>query len=152
MKEQLKAAFTSFPHCIATYVAIVGAGWLLFFGWKPVKLDPPVHAVVNPEQVARQEAARLDGAVWAVGHTGSMRPLLQGGEYAVTVSRFADVRLGEVLVYRATYHHNPIVHRAVQKDSHGWLMSGDSAPHSESWARVNADNYIGTVVAVYRLP
>lgn len=152
MKEQLKAAFTSFPHCIATYVAIVGAGWLLFFGWKPVKLDPPVHAVVNPEQVARQEAARLDGAVWAVGHTGSMRPLLQGGEYAVTVSRFADVRLGEVLVYRATYHHNPIVHRAVQKDSHGWLMSGDSSPRSESWARVNADNYIGTVVAVYRLP
>ena len=150
MKEQLKAAFTSFPYCIATYVALVGAVWLLFFQFEPVRDDPVVREVARAEQAATEAAGRLGGRVWRVGFTGSMRPLMRGGEYAVTVSRFDDVRLGQVLVYSAIYHNNPIVHRAVQKDSYGWLMSGDSAPHSESWARVTAGNYLGTVVEIYR--
>lgn len=150
MRQQLKAAFTAWPFCLATYVALIGATWLLAFGWKPVKIDPPVHQVANSQEEAIREAARVDGKIWKVSYTGSMKPLLQGGEHVVTVSAFADVRKGQVLVYHADYNRNPIIHRAVQKDGHGWLMSGDSAPRSESWARVTGENYIGTVVSVYR--
>jgi hypothetical protein len=150
MSDRLKAAFTAWPYCLATYVALIGAAWLLAFGWKPVKVDPFVFQVANSQEAAIKEAARVDGKVWQVSHTGSMEPLLQGGEHVVTVLAFGSVQKGQVLVYHASYNRNPIIHRAVQRDSYGWLMSGDSAPHSESWARVTKDNYIGTVVAVYR--
>ena len=150
MLARLKAAFTAWPYCLATYVALIGAAWLLAFGWKPVKIDPPLHLVGNSQEAAIQEAARINGKVWAVMHTGSMKPLLQGGEHAVTVAKFDTVQRGQVLVYHATYNKNPIIHRAVEQDKYGWLMSGDSSPRSESWARVTSENYLGTVVAIYR--
>ena len=152
MKEQLKAAFTSWPHCIATYVALLGAAWLLAFGWKPVKVDFPVYVVANPEMAATQKAYEVDGKVWAVGFTGSMKPLLQGGEVVVTQHNFDNIQAGQILVYRATYYDKPIIHRAIQKDKYGWLMSGDSSRLSESWARVTNDNYLGTAIAGYKKP
>lgn len=96
-------------------------------------------------------AGGVNGKVWNVSFTGSMKPLLEGGEYVVSVSRYDTIRKGEVLIYRQPYYPNPIIHRAVQQDKDGWIMSGDSAKHTESWARVTAKEYIGTVVAVYRL-
>ena len=150
MFERIKSAFTAWPYCLATYVALIGAAWLLAFGWKPVKMDPPVHSVSNSQEAAIQEAARIDGKVWAVSHTGSMKPLLQGGEHAVTVAKFDTVKKGQVLVYHAPYNKDPIIHRAVEQDKYGWLMAGDTAGRSESWARVTSENYLGTVVAVYK--
>jgi len=150
VRDSLKSAFTSWPHCIATYVCLIGAGWLLFVPYIPTKLDPPTYSVANSQEAAIQEAARINGKVWSVMHTGSMKPLLQGGEHAVTVAKFDTVQRGQVLVYRATYNANPIIHRAVEQDKYGWLMAGDSSPRSESWARVTSENYLGTVVAIYR--
>lgn len=150
MKEQLKAAFTSWPHCIATYVALLGATWLLAFGWKPVKVDFPIYVVDSPKVAATQKAKEIGGKTWAVGFTGSMKPLLQGGEVVVTQHNFDNLKVGEVVVYTATYHDKPIIHRTAQKDRYGWLMSGDSSPVSESWARVTKDNYLGTAVVGYR--
>jgi hypothetical protein len=150
MLARLKAAFTAWPYCLATYVALIGAAWLLFVPFQPVRLDPTVYPAGNPQLAAETAAKALDGRIWVVSHTGSMKPLLQGGEYAVTVKEYANVKLGQVLVYNATYHNTPIIHRAVDKDSHGWLMAGDTAARSESWARVTDQNYLGTVVAVYR--
>jgi hypothetical protein len=150
VRDSLKSAFTSWPHCIATYVALIGAGWLFAFGWRPVRLDPPLHLSAFPEAEARQEAAQVNGKVWSVGFTGSMKPLLEGGEYVVSVSRYETIRKGEVLIYSQPYHPIPIVHRAVQQDRDGWIMSGDSAKRTENWARVTQKEYIGTVVAVYR--
>jgi hypothetical protein len=37
-------------------------------------------------------------------------------------------------------------------DRYGWIMSGDNNRWSESWDRVTADNYIGTVVALFAYP
>jgi hypothetical protein len=150
VRDLLKSAFTSWPHCIATYVCLIGAGWLLACGWKPVRVDFPVEVAAMPANAAQAKADELGGKVWQVGFTGSMKPLLKGGEYVVTVYRYDAIRTGEVLVYTATYHDKPIIHRAVQKDGYGWLMSGDSSPRSESWARVTKDNYLGTAVAAYR--
>lgn len=143
MREQLKAAFTKLPYCLATYVCLIGAGWLLAFGWEPVKDNPPVYV--------REMEVRTGEKVWHVSHTGSMKPFLQGGEYVVTVANYEAIRLGQILVYYAPYNKSPLVHRAVQKDKDGWIMSGDSAKHTESWYRVTKDNYLGTVVSVYRL-
>jgi len=150
VRDLLKSAFTSWPHCLATYVCLIGAAWLLAFGWKPVRVDFPVEVAAMPANAAQSKADELSGKVWQVGFTGSMKPLLQGGEYVVTVYRYDAIRTGEVLVYTATYHDKPIIHRAVEKDAYGWLMSGDSSPRSESWARVTKDNYLGTAVAAYR--
>jgi hypothetical protein len=150
MSDRLKAAFTAWPYCLATYVALIGAAWLLFVPYVPTKLDPPIYSAGNSQEAAIQEAARIDGKVWAVSHTGSMKPLLQGGEYAVTVAKFDAVKRGQVLVYHAPYNKNPIIHRAVEQDKYGWLMAGDTAARSESWARVTSENYLGTVVAIYR--
>ena len=150
LKDSIKAAFTAWPHCIATYVALLGAACLLTFGWKPVKKDFPIYDSATPLALAEDAAAKLGGKVWQVAATGSMRPLMAGGEYVVTVENFDAIERGQVLVYHATYNRNPIIHRAVELDAHGWLMSGDSAPVSESWARVTRENYLGTVVVGYR--
>lgn len=150
MRNLLKSAFTSWPHCVATYVCLIGATWLLAFGWKPVKKDFPIYDSPIADVLAHDVAEKLNGRAWNVSFTGSMRPLLTGGEYVVTVDRFDDLEVGQVVVYRASYNSNPIIHRAVQKDSHGWLMSGDSAKVSESWARVTRENYLGTAVVGYR--
>ena len=150
MKQSIIQAFTKFPHCLATYVCLVGAAILLFNPFRPPKIDPPTYLVPNPQEVAQQEAAKVGGKVWSVGNTGSMKPLLQGGEFVVTWGNFDNIQVGNVLVYSATYHHNPLIHRAVQKDSHGFLMAGDSSPRSESWSRVTKDNYLGTAISIYR--
>jgi len=152
VREQLKAAFTKLPFCLATYVCLIGAGWLLAFGWKPVRNDFPIYESPIAESMAHDAAIKLGGRAWAVGFTGSMKPLLQGGEYVVTVIKFDDIKVGDILVYHASYNKNPIIHRAALKDKHGWLMSGDSSRLSESWARVTKDNYLGTAVVGYRKP
>lgn len=150
MSDRLKAAFTAWPYCLATYVAIIGAAWLLFVPFQPVRLDPTIYPAGNPQLASETAAKALNGRVWVVGNTGSMKPLLQGGEFAVTIKDYPSIKQGQVLVYNATYHDKPIIHRAVEHDSHGWLMAGDNSPRSESWARVTDQNYLGTVVAVYR--
>jgi hypothetical protein len=150
MREALKSAFVAWPHCLATYVCLVGMTCLLAFGWKPTKRDFAIYESAIPLALAEDAAAKLGGKVWQVSATGSMRPLLAGGEYVVTVANFDAIERGQVLVYHATYNRNPIIHRAVELDAHGWLMSGDSAPVSESWARVTRENYLGTVVLGYK--
>ena len=150
MRKLLASAFTSWPHCLATYVCLIGAGWLLAFGWQPVKRDFPIYDSPIADSLAQDAAEKLGGNAWRVSYTGSMRPLLTGGEYVVTVDKFDEIQLGQVLVYRAPYNSNPLIHRAVLKDKHGWLMSGDSSRLSESWSRVTIDNYLGTAVVGYR--
>ena len=138
---------------ISIAVCVVGAAWLLAFGWKP-KLTPiPTHTVANAEAAAIAYATATGGEVFRVTDTGSMRPLLTGGECVVTVRNYTGIKVGAVVVYRPTFATatgNPLIHRAAQLDKYGWIMSGDSAPHTESWARVTEANYIGTVVAIFR--
>lgn len=148
--SNLKAAFTSFPYCIATYVGIAGMVWLLAFGYRPSGKNPPLTLAPDPLGQAAAYAAGVGGRAHSVAATGSMRPVLAGGDFVVVIDAYQQIKKGDILVYRATYNANPIVHRAADKDKGGWIMSGDSAPVSESWARVTESNYLGTVVAIYR--
>lgn len=152
MRSILKSAFTELPYCLATYVCLIGMGWLIFFSWTPVKLDPPTYTTPNAQGEALIKAHTSNGQVFRVSYTGSMKPLLQGGEWVVTVAAYDKIQLGQVLVYKAHYNPNPLIHRAVQQDTHGWIMSGDSSPISESWFRVTPETYIGTTIAIFKDP
>lgn len=153
MKTLLKNAFTAWPFCLATYVGLIGMTWLLLSSGRFAQVDIPVtlcDSRLAAEAQAHMAAVKLGATVFAVTDTGSMRPALQGGDFVVTRrDALADVKAGDVLIYRATWRPtgaNLVIHRAVQKDSHGWIMSGDSAPHSESFARVTEANYHGRVI------
>lgn len=154
MGETLKAAFTRWPHCAATYAGLALLVALLFFRQEPPHTDIETHAVDNPFLAAAAHAGRVGGRVYTVSFTGSMKPLLQGGESVVAVGEFPAVRKGDVLIYDGTLNpYGPvttIIHRAVAKDKGGWIMSGDNNAHTETWSRVTAQNYRGTVVAIYR--
>lgn len=152
MNKILRSAFLELPYCLATYVCLIGAGLLLFNPFTPPKIDPSTYLVHNPKEQAELTAAKLKGRAWNVSYTGSMKPLLKGGEYVVTVGEYEKVKEGMVLVYSATYHDKPIIHRAVQKDKYGFIMAGDSSPISESWSRVTSLNYLGTAIAIYKKP
>jgi hypothetical protein len=148
--QSLKELFTKFPYYVATYVFLVGIIWLLFFPFKPVKLDPPTYITPNAQAEALLKAHTSNGQVFRVSYTGSMKPLLQGGEWVVTAAAYNQIQLGQVLVYKAPYNQSPIIHRAVQKDNLGWIMSGDSSPRTESFFRVTPESYIGTTIAIFR--
>lgn len=154
MGETLKSAFTRWPHCAATYAALALLVVLLFFRQEPPLNPIETHAVDNPFLAAAAHAGRVGGRVYTVSFTGSMKPLLQGGESVVAVGEFPAVRKGDVLIYDGTLNpYGPvttIIHRAVQKDKGGWIMSGDNNANTETWSRVTANNYRGTVVAIYR--
>lgn len=154
MLQVVKDAFVRWPNCVATYAALGLATVLLFFRSEPPKPSIETHVVDNPFLFAAAHAGRVGGRVYTVSYTGSMKPFLTGGECVVAVGDYPSIKLGDVLIYEGTL--NPyatptqIVHRAVDRDKGGWIMSGDNNAHTETWSRVKPENYRGTVVAIYR--
>lgn len=154
MGETLKSAFVKWPHCAATYAALALLVVLLFFRQEPPLNPIETHVVDDPFLAAAAHAGRVGGRVFTVAYTGSMKPFLMGGEKVVVVGEFPAVKKGDVLIYEGALNpYGPtttIIHRAVDKDKGGWIMSGDNNAHTETWSRVTAQNYRGTVVAIYR--
>jgi len=121
----------------------------------------PLHVQTSPEPL-------IEAGLWAanyyngrsevttIGTTGSMMPLLQGGEVAVLAHDFGGIKLGQVVAYRTVAGSSPaigsrLVHRVVTQDDHGWLPQGDtSGCVLEDWNPITRDNYIGTLVAIFR--
>ena len=107
------------------------------------------------ERACRLAAAQLGGMVVQTSGTPSMEPLIHGRTYVVVKKQaFDGIRKSDILVYMGKL--NPrdpqrpcTLHRAVDHDRYGWLMSGDNNRWTESWDRVTADNYLGTVVAIF---
>ena len=154
MGETLKSAFVRWPHCAATYAALALLVVLLFFRQEPPLNPIETHNVDDPFAAAAAHAGRVGGRVFTVAYTGSMKPFLMGGEKVVVVGEYPAIKRGDVLIYNGRL--NPyaaeqvVIHRAVQHDKDGWIMSGDNNAHTETWSRVRPDNYLGTVVAIYR--
>lgn len=131
--------------------------WLLAFGWKPTKNEVPLDLVSSKEEAigkATEYASKIQGTVHSIAPTGSMRPLLAAEDIVVIQKvSFDSIKVGDVLVYQATWlppTAAPVIHRAVQKDSYGWIMSGDTARSTESQTRVTEANYLGSLVKIYR--
>lgn len=154
MGETLKSAFVRWPHCAATYAALALLVVLLFFRQEPPILPVETHVVDEPFLSAAAHAGRVGGRVFTVSFTGSMKPFLMGGENVVVVGEYPAIKRGDILIYTGALNpYGPtttIIHRAVQKDKDGWIMSGDNNAQTETWSRVRPDNYLGTVVAIYR--
>ena len=101
------------------------------------------------------------GATPVLG-TGSMAPWIPAAlpgldprqtvvAYAVIdgASKFDGITTGALVVYFATWAGGRVLHQAAARDSGGWIMSGLHNDRSETWERVTAANYIGTVARVY---
>ncbi len=107
---------------------------------------------------AQARAKDIGGIVCEVANTHSMEPVLLGGDYIVVDPRtvYADVRLGQVVTYQATWTASdapPVAHRALVRDSGGLLVGGDNVDgqHPENQWRVTQTNYIGVVDTIYRV-
>jgi len=95
--------------------------------------------------------------VTTIGNTGSMLPTLQGGEAAVLARNFERVEIGNVVGYTTVGGSSPaigsrIIHRIVGGNAvSGWIPQGDTEGMPvEDWNPITRDNYIGTLVAVFK--
>ncbi len=131
------------------------------------RLDPAPYR--EPSELAAWLAAEahardVRGLVFRVLDTHSMEPLLRGGDYiVVTPTPWEMVEVGRVVTYRAKWapaNFPPVTHRLVARDRDGGIASGDNVrpdiddqgrnTRTEARHRITAENYIGTVLAIYR--
>ena len=151
-KELLKAALA---------LAFVGAVmlWVLFVtGCGYAKhSDPQLYtydsAAVTAKSARLHAASVLGGYVLLDTCCGSMKPLIQTGDLLVVQRTPFDLSnlLGRVLVYFPDWNgKQAVAHRTVAVYASGYIMSGDNNPRSEPEWRLNAQNYGGEVVAIYR--
>ena len=138
------------PFCLLLGIALAGCF--------PRNIDPPLYAYRAPElaiYAARAHAHGIGGRLMYVANTGSMEPLLRGGDIIVVEPYdYKLLRVGQVIVYVADWQPigaPPVTHRIVYKDKLGLVMSGDHNEHSEPGYRVTATNYIGLVAGIYRV-
>jgi len=91
---------------------------------------------------------------YRVEGTGSMKPTLQGDDYAIHEKvPYDDLKEGDIINYRPKWAKGKIiVHRLVQKEKRGWIASGDNNRESESWEYVTPEKYMDKLVKVYRKP
>ena len=152
---------------LAAALAAPAAAYLTSCGY-PADLDPIVYWDQTPAQAA--EGARLHardlgagGAYASVQPTGSMRPLIDDYDWIVwnTAVPYAALKAGQVILYVPGWNPALVVcHRLREKDSYGWIVSGDNVKPdidpatgwnrvSEASYRVTPANYRGLVIAVY---
>lgn len=115
-----------------------------------------VYSSVEDAAAASQQVARdIGGAVMITSGTPSMEPLIHGRTYVVLKKQpYAQIQKSDILVYMGRLdprspQRTCTLHRAVDNDRYGWLMSGDNNRWTESWDRVTPDNYVGTVVMIF---
>ena len=149
---------------IAAVVAAIG-----FLVWEftrkrelpPVNTDEPLHIAyaVDPHDAAAKWAAnRYPGRaeLSTVGTTGSMRPLMDGGESIVLVRDFDGLAIGKIVAYTTVGGSSPaigsrMIHRLALKGAQGWLPRGDSdGMPLEEWNPITPANYLGTCVSVFK--
>jgi hypothetical protein len=103
-------------------------------------------------------AAATGGFVVITSGTPSMEPLIHGKTYVVVQNRsYESIAKSDLLVYMGRPDSSRpdrvrMLHRAVQHDQYGWVMSGDNNRWSESWDRVTPKTYLGIVTALFEYP
>ena len=143
---------------------------LAIFRRKSARAVPDTERVLRSLYVQTSPEPVVEAGIWAanyllpnsyevttIGNTGSMLPTLQGGEAAVLVRNYERVDVGNVVAYTTVGGSSPaigsrIVHRVVGGNAvTGWIPQGDTPGQPvEDWNPITRDNYIGTLVAVFR--
>ena len=120
-------------------------------------LPPRIVCASSGDALAQAGA----GATPVLG-TGSMAPFIPAAfpgsdplttvvAYAVTdpLANFEGITTGALVIYAPGWSKGRVLHQAALRDSGGWIMSGLHNERSETWERVTAANYVGTVARVY---
>lgn len=131
---------------------------------QPKFKDVPTYRYADSAVVslsAQAHAKDIGGSIGWIAPTGSMEPTLKAYDFVVISSPAKDpyenIQNGDIVSYDpAGSPHimagiSRVMHRAVQKDSLGWIMSGDANAHTENKWRLTAPAYHGRLVAIYRL-
>jgi len=109
----------------------------------------------SPQIAAEAHAREISGRALWVQPTGSMEPMISGGDWIVVDYRlsFDTIRPGKIINYQAGWlpFPNPTVtHMAAAKSGDAWIMSGIANKHYEGGAQaMTREQYRGTVVQVY---
>jgi len=98
--------------------------------------------------LAHITARTVNGQVFAVAPTGSMKPTLDENS-VVTVERvaFSHLRRGDIIIYLNS-HGQPIIHRLYEQHGDRWFVLGDNNGSVDAEA-VTAANFQGRVCAIF---
>ncbi len=88
--------------------------------------------------------------------SGSMEPVMYRGDIVIIDNNPGDVKVGDIIVYHATWFDQPVIHRIkeINKLSNGstyLIMKGDNNPTPDPYP-VYSDQIISKVVTVYGHP
>ena len=86
-----------------------------------------------------------------VAATGSMVPVFDGGDVLlVSYSKWADLRMGQIIVYRdARFNGQLVAHRLIRKVDGRWWALGDAVRDRHDGAYVCENDFVGTVKAIF---
>ena len=127
-----------------------------------INTDGALHVAISATPFADAQAwaahnyPGILSEICQIGPTGSMLPLLQGGEWAVLAHHWPGVKVGKILAYTVAAGSSPaigsrLVHRVAEMRNGAAIMQGDTPGMPlEDWDPVTASNYIGTLVAVFK--
>ena len=113
---------------------------------------------IEAQLACESYATAHGGSVEITSGTRSMEPFIHGQTYFVVQKRpYESITHRDLLVYMGRPDASKpdrikILHRAVDHDRYGWIMSGDNNRWSETWDRVAAKTYVGTAVAFFEFP
>ena len=124
-------------------------------GYAPHR-NPDLVIVANKDEATRGALGRAvaDGGYILNAVGSSMLPNIIEGDMVVVVhAPFNGDLLGWPVVYRAAWADGRLVsHRLVAGDARsGFIASGDNNQHSETWEPIRSQNYVGKIVAIYRV-
>ena len=94
-------------------------------------------------------AAHVPGAkVFAVGATGSMRPVFSEKAFLVVEpAPYEQLKVGDIIIYRHPQFQSPVVHRILEKRAEGYWTKGDHCDKPDS-VYVTPANYVMRVFAI----
>jgi signal peptidase I len=102
----------------------------------------------NAISLAHLTARTVNGQVFAVAATGSMKPTLDENS-VVTVEHvaFSKLRRGDIIIYLNS-HGQPIIHRLYEQHGNSWFVLGDNNGSVDAEA-VTPTNFQGRVCAIF---
>ena len=109
----------------------------------------------SPAVAAANHAKEIGGWSQLVASTGSMEPLLTGGDYTVVdvKATFDGIKEGDICLYKANWlpaNSSPVCHMAASKSGDRWIMSGLANAHYEGGEHaMTKHDFLGKVVAAY---
>ncbi len=140
-----KPRFWAFLCVLTLFLALLGCR----HSWTPVTTFK--HDSERLAELAALKEANASGGYVSYTTGISMEPAIITPCYSVVVpTPWESLQEGDIAIYLPKWHSGMVIHRCVQKDSGGWIMSGDNNSRSESWERMTKDNYFGKLQSVHK--